>query len=207
MLARAGLTAAAILSIAFFSSCGEDGVTNTSPRYSRSTPENLVDALAYSIKHMDIDVYDECLHDEYLFIFDSFAARFVGLPEDEPWWGKADDVNAMSNVFNNPAVVRIECAIEVDTGPWPTDDGFGYRLYPDMMFTTVRSGDWEGYTLPIQDSWFYVEIVADPDARGEYVFREIEEAWRDPWQAGSAPGPGAMSYSSTFGMVKAMFGQ
>lgn len=207
MSARRPAALIAAMCVAAFLSCGEDSVTNADPKYSRSTPEDLVDALACSIKHRDIDVYDECLHDEYLFIFESFAAEFLELPEDEPWWAKPDDVSAISDVFNNPAVIGIECAIEVDTGPWPTDEGLGYRLIPDMVFTATRYGDWEGQTLPIQDSWFLVEIVVDPYADDKWVFKAIEEVYRDLWLAGSDPGREVMTYSTTFGLIKAIYGR
>jgi len=207
MRARAIATTLAVLQLALISSCSEESVTNTSPEYSRDTPAALAKALAYSIEYRDISVYDECLHDEYLFTFVSFDAEFVGLPEDEPWWGKTEDVNAMSVVFNNPVVVGIECAIEVNSGPWPTEHGFIYRLEPDMLFTATRSLDYEGMVLSVQDYWFDVEIVADPYETGKWVFKGIDEASKGPWSARSDPGPGPMAYSSTFGIVKALFGQ
>ena len=57
MKTRANLTVFAVLSFALTLSCGDDTVTDTGPAYSRDTPEDLVDALAYSMAHKDTAHY------------------------------------------------------------------------------------------------------------------------------------------------------
>lgn len=203
MRTRATLTTLAIVYFALSLSCGEDTVTDPGPEYSRGTPEELIDALAYSMEHKDIDVYAECLHDEYLFVFISEDADSLYLPPDQPWWGKTQDIGAMSDLFNDPDVVQISCTFHPDVGPWPTDDGVGYRLDPSMKFT-IDGGAQEDTTLWVYDTWLIIEAVPDPYANEDWVFKEIVET---PKAGGlSAPGSGEMAARhTTFGSVKARY--
>jgi hypothetical protein len=205
MRTRAILTTLAVLSFALFLSCGEDSVTETGPEYSRATPEDLIDALAYSMEHKDIGVYDECLHDEYIFVFMSEDTASLGLPPDEPWWGRTQDISAMSRLFADSNVVSIECGLVVEYGPWPTDDGLGYRLDPNMKFT-IDGGAQEDTTLWVFASWLYIEVVPDPYAAENWVFKEIEEMPKAGSSTRSAPGSGEMATeAATFGSVKARY--
>ena len=102
-----------IASLVLLTGCGDDGVTNTGPPYSRGTPEDLIEALAYAIEEKDAAIYDECLHDDYLFTFTASDADEMGLPPGAPWWDKTDDVQATDKMFNESNVKEIECLLPI----------------------------------------------------------------------------------------------
>ena len=198
----------AFLSLALLLSCGEDSVTDTDtgPKYSRETPEGLVQALAYSMEHKDIDLYDECLHDEFLFTFTPEDAEMVGIPADQPWWGKTPDVSAMNEMFKDPIVVEIECDLPVNGGPWTIPEGVQYRLEPTMKFTLDQGPAAEDSTLFVFSSWFYVKISRDPYDGDKWVFRAIQETLKDPKGARSGAGSDVAAVeATTFGSVKARY--
>jgi hypothetical protein len=196
------LAVIAIAALALVTSCGDDSVTGTEPEYSRATPQDLIEALAYSMEEKDTDIYDECLHDEYLFEFTSKDAEDMGLPPTEPWWGKAEDVQCMNSMFTDPTVKEIECHLPVVTGPLSSEDTLNYRVEISLKVPVFEEGETEGYMMWANHSWLDVEIVADPDEDGKWVFGRIEEVWK-PYA--SAPGlRGAAEYAS-FGSIKALF--
>lgn len=199
-------TVLAVLSLALLTSCSDDEVTNNNePEYSRATPEGLFAALAYALEEEEIDIYGECLHDEYLFRFLPGDADSAGLPPDEPWWGKTEDVTAILNIFEAVEVTRVQCDLTVVTGPWAVDDGSGYRLEPDFKVTIEHAGATEPLTMWVNNSWLDVEVTGDPYEDDKWVFRSIEEVFKGGVLAVSTPGPVLMTEASTFGGIKAIF--
>ena len=170
----------------------------------RSTPECLLKTLEWSLEYKDIYAYGQCLSEEYLFQFTSPDAEIVGLPADEPWWGKTEDYSAMYSMFKDPDLSYIDCAFEIKAGPWATETGLGYRLEPDMRFT-VTEGEEEPVIFMVRDSRLDVAIVVDPYDSEKWVFAEIMEVLKGPHAASSLRPSAGASETVTFGRVKAMF--
>ena len=158
-----------------------DGGDPIKPVLDRKTPENLINFFADSYVEKDIDRYDESLHDRFLFTFTTEDAEDIGLPVDEPWWGKTPDVNTAENMFESADVGIIEMDLPIGGGPWPTEDGLLYRLEPTIK-VTVEDGTAEdpSTTYLVFSSWFDVEIVVDPYDTALWVFKGIEESLKDP---------------------------
>jgi hypothetical protein len=205
MNARTRFAVLAILLLALLVSCGDDSVTDSGPPYSRATPEDLIEALAYSIKEKDTDIYTECLHDEFLFTFLSRDAEDMGLPPAEPWWGKTEDVKCMNNMFTESTVKDIECVMLVYSGPLVDDGIMAYRLELSLKVPIFEEGEPEGIIMWANHSWLDVEIVVDPYASDKWVFKAMEEVWKDFVAIGSAPGGRNPAEYSSFGSIKAMF--
>ncbi len=150
------------------------------PDRDRKTPENLIKFFADAYEKKDIDRYSESLHDNFLFTFTSDDADLLGLPPDQPWWGKTPDVNTAKNMFEASTVTKIEMDLPLNSAPWPTDDGIGYRLEPTIKVTVEEPGAVEPTIYFVFASWFVVEIVEDPYDSTLWVFKAIEESLKDP---------------------------
>lgn len=156
-----------------------DGGEPPPPVLDRKTPPNLINFFADSYIEKDIDRYDESLHDEFLFTFTTEDAELIGLPVDEPWWGKTPDIAAAGNMFESPAVSKVEMDLPINSGPWVTEDGLGYRLEPTIKVTVEDAEGGEPTTYFVFSSWFLVEIVEDPYDSTLWVFKGIEESLKD----------------------------
>jgi hypothetical protein len=199
MNARTPLAVLAILSLSLCISCGDDSVTDTGgadESYSRATPEDLIRALAHSMEERDILIYSECLHDEYLFTFVAKDAELVGLPSNQPWWGKTPDVGAVGNIFSESTVTSIDCDLPVKSGPWPTADGVGYRLEPIIRIVVEPEDATEPTVFLVNACWFDIEIVEDPYDNELWVFKGIQETLKQGLRAVEP---------STFGGLKGLF--
>lgn len=146
--------------------------------YDRETPEHLIAFFADAYERQDLDKYGESLHDEFLFKFLPNDADSVGLPADEPWWGKTEDVDAAERLFDNAEVTNVAMDLTRIT-KWPTEDGFGFRLEPDIKVTVEKPGATEPLVLWVNNSWFDVEIVEDPYDEDLWVFVYIEESLKE----------------------------
>jgi hypothetical protein len=149
------------------------------PELKRDSPEGLMAFLSDAYERQDIDKYDESLHDEFLFTFTSKDAELIGLPEDEPWWGKTSDVSAARTLFEEPTVTKIEMDLARNAGPWPTEDGVGYRLEPTIRVTVEPPDATEPTVYLVNASWFDVEIVEDPYDEELWVFKGIQETLKE----------------------------
>jgi hypothetical protein len=162
----------------------------------RSTPECLIDAFEWAMMRKRSSEYNSCLSDMFLFEFTAEDAELIGLPPDEPWWGKTEDASATGNLFADGSVSTIFCDLSIVEGPWPTDGGFMYRLEPDIKITVEDGGG--GRTIYwVHSSWLDAEIVPDPYSPEQWVFHSMAESVKSPYAVAGSP--------STFGRVKAMW--
>lgn len=152
--------------------------------YPRTSPTCLFKCFERSLERMQIDLYDECLDPWYFFMFLPDDTAGVGLPPDAPWWGKTEDVDAMRRLFDDPYVTEVECSLDIVTS-WPTEDGLGFRLDPDMRFTIHRSSAPEDTILWVGGSWLDVEVIEDPYEEEKWVFVSI---WRSHLRKAHLPG-------------------
>jgi hypothetical protein len=163
----------------------------------RSTPECLIESFEWAMMTKDIGAYDECLSDMYLFTFTSEDADLIGLPVDEPWWGKTPEVHSIGNLFAAGNVTAIWCDLAIVNGPWATEGGVMYRLEPDIRVTVSDGGGGEPTTYWVHGSWLDVEIVPDPYSPEQWVFHSMAETIKAPYAVAGG--------KSTFGSIKAMY--
>jgi hypothetical protein len=206
MKASSILSVIVILSLVFLA-CGEDSTTNSSPpEYSRATPPDLFQALAYAMERKDIDVYAECLADTYQFEFDPQDWDSAGVAADKPWWGVTEDLTAMTAMFQDPYVTRIQCDLHVSGGPWQEEDETIYRLEPSIRVThDTGVGEWITYW--VFSSWFDVKVIEDPYNSRRWVFSSIAETSKNPFVTASPRGGALATEPTTFGSIKAMYKQ
>ena len=163
-----------ILSVA--AGCSVDSGTNPPPpELDRKTPQNLIKYFADAYKNKDINKYLESLADAYLFEFDPNDYDLAGVTEDEPWWGKTEDETSTGKMFDDPGVSGVEMDLPIDTGPWATEDGLGFRLNPSIKVTVENPEGGEPTTYWVFSSWLYVEVIIDPYDSSLWVFKEINE--------------------------------
>lgn len=180
------------------------GPVDDTPRFSREAPEDLIKLLAHTMEERDSEAYSECLGDDYLFEFTPEDADLIGLPADQPWWGKTQDVATMDNMFGHTSVISVECSLPINAGPWQDGDEIGYRLEPSIK---VAVGGAHGSGLVfywVFSSWFDVKIAADPYDDGKWVFTHIQENLKDT-HTRAVPLSPAATEACTFGGIKSMF--
>jgi hypothetical protein len=155
----------------------------------RKTPDGLLNWLAVAYAEKDLEAYEEALHDEFLFVFTKDIADTLGLPEDEPWWGKTKDVSATGNMFNSSEVTRITMDYVPYGDRWVSNEelrdttvyyGTSRRVIPDILVTIDKG--LEPLNLVVQDSYLDVFVVRDPKFPNQvlYVFLKIEEIPQTP---------------------------
>jgi hypothetical protein len=151
----------------------------------RKTPDHLLEWLATAYEEKGGEAYDEALHDKFLFVFTDEVAHDMGLPADQPWWGKTQDVNSTRKMFADPRVKDIKMDY-VTVGNWEaiTDSVGGEeysclfsRVTPDIEVTIDESGT-EPTTYVVRESWLDISVVMDTTSvPGETLFQllKIEE--------------------------------
>ena len=153
-----------------FSSGGGDNGGGT-VEYER-TRDGILNFFANAYENRDLERYVEALHDEFLFQFTPEVAESIGLPADEPWWGKSEDVGSTGNMFNEQTVTRIKMDLPDPNWfpcrvirPAPPDtikfEGFCTRVTPDIRVTVEEPGK-EELIYVVNRSWLYIAITPDP---------------------------------------------
>lgn len=183
------VTTTIMLIMVIAAGCSVDSGTDPEdPIQIRDSPENLLKFFADAYERKDIDKYAESLHDEYLFTFTSKDAELIGLPEDEPWWGKTEDRVSTLNMFEDAEVTSILMDLPISSGPWATEEGLGYRLEPSIKVTVDDPEATEPTTYWVFSSWFDIEVVVDPYDEELWVFKEIAEINKEGVLASAATG-------------------
>jgi hypothetical protein len=176
MRRRVWVIVAIILIMSTMGGCSVDKGTNPRPpELDRKTPENLINYLADAYERRDIEKYGESLADDFLFVFTSADADSLGLPPDQPWWGKTPELASTTRMFEDAEVTAIEMDLPISAGPWSTEDGLGYKLEPSIKVTVESAGSELPTTYWVFKSWLFVEVIVDPKDEGLWVFKEIEE--------------------------------
>lgn len=175
MRKRVWVTMATILILSMMIGCSVDKGTNPGePDTDRTTPERLIDFFADAYERKDIEKYGESLDDGYLFVFTPQDADSLGLPPDEPWWGKTEDLASTTKMFEDSDVSDVQMEILGKDGPWPTEDGVEYRIDPSIKVTIEPAGE-EPTTYWVYQSYLYAEIIVDPYDGDLWVFKRITE--------------------------------
>jgi hypothetical protein len=180
------------------------------------TRNALLNCLCIAYEGEDVEAYADLLHEQFLFCFTPEVAESIGLPPDETWWGKTDDVASTRNMFDDEAVTRVRISLDEPTWFWcqvvrqnpapdPPDtlEGFCTRVRPDIRVTIEEPGK-EPLILLVDRSWLDIEVVPDPDEEGLWQVITMEESRYFPGTQGIST-LDAEGEMQTWGMIKAMF--
>lgn len=204
---------ALVLAIVLVGSCGDERCTwsgrgdEVDPR---STPGGLVKALTECHEERDLEGYSEILDEDYRFVFTPEVAESLGMPADEPWWFREDELAATGNMFDCETVKAIKFDSWIrDRDTTGTGDSMAIALKLDFDFrlTIEEPGRetlilWAGTHTRLD--LIVVRHPTDPDL---WVIEEITETslagGREPLMP---PGDVAVSQEScTLGNIKSMF--
>jgi hypothetical protein len=191
-------------------SCNDDKCTNPGNGDDiplRTTPDDLMEFLAWSYEARDLEHYDEALHQSYTFEFVPEVADSLGLPPGEPWWGKTGDVVSTQNMFESSDVMSIQMDL-VGVTPWSacTDEATGLagmcrRVEPDIK-VVIDTGWYETLTLWVNNSLLDITVVQDPHESEMWQILRIAEIEKTPTSLASGP---LATEPSTWSSVKAWF--
>ena len=155
-----------VLGISLMLSCSSDKGTEIDdpdcPH--RTTPDNLLKMFANAYMEMDLNDYDEYLDEIFLFGFTADVADSLGLPPEEPWWGKTDDVNSTREMFEDPDVLEI---------------GFAYNYENDWELCQVVRPDsaYSGFCCRIEPLiWVKVSLLSEDDP---ILYYRVDNSWLD----------------------------
>jgi hypothetical protein len=159
---------------------------------SRDTPDHLLNFLAVAYADRDADKYDEAMHEKFQFVFTQDIAEELGLPPEQPWWGKTKDLASTVKMFNSSEVTQILMdyvpeaerhweAVDIERPDGSTYSGVFARVEPDIR-VTIEKPDEEPTTYVVNESWLDVYMVRDPNYPNEvlWVFLEIQEIPKNP---------------------------
>lgn len=157
-----------------------------------TSPDNLLLFFSRAYRDKVIEDYDDALDENFLFQFTPDIADSLGLPEDEPWWGKTADVNSARTLFESPSVTDILFTYDYQV-PWytcieerigGTDEdpdttrwsGFCCRLDPLIEVTTIVEDQEDPILkLRVDGSWLDVTVIPDPNVEGLWTILRIVE--------------------------------
>ncbi len=160
--------------------------------YDRTTEDNLMLFFANAYREKDLADYEEALDENFLFVFTEDIADSLGLPPDEPWWGKTEDLNSTKILFESETVTDIAFTYEYYTtwvdcielrieqtpsGPDTTRfSGLCCRLNPLIEVTTIVDNDEDPILkLRVDNSWLDVTVIPDPFNEDLWTVLKIEE--------------------------------
>ena len=181
----------------------------------RGSPDALIDYVEHAYGSEYARLYGDALHSLFLFGFTADVADSMGLPPDEPWWGKTNEVASATNMFSSPEVTRVKFVL-ARMGAWvpcmdirggsPPDTLYGLfaRFAPDIMVTIEWPGE-EPITLMVYNSYLDITVAPDPRSRGLWAVTKIEEVYKTPAASPLAGSRGVMTESTTWGEIKALF--
>jgi hypothetical protein len=159
--------------------------------WDRTNQDNLMNFFTQAYEDKDIIDYEDALDVSFLFQFTPDIAESLDLPEDEPWWGRTEDVTSTTHMFQEAEVTDIVMNYEyVYQGPDPwntcsvegqteskkdtTFYGLCTLLKPDIKVTIETPGT-EPRTLWVNNSWLDVMVVPDRFVEGLWTILRIEE--------------------------------
>lgn len=193
-------------------SCGGD--SKTGPKDDDGccmpdTPDNLMTALACVYGSKDFEAYEHLLHDEYRFSFMVFVADSLGLPPDEPWWGKTTDLQSTANLFTDGNADFSIVFIPVLEGWTPHEIDRGdtvftgvFRRYIIDLKLELEEPGTEPINLVGDATYVDVMVVSHPYIAGHFAVLDIEESPRIQVKAPQACLEQALTWSEVKGMYR-----
>ncbi len=162
--------------------CSDDKTTNSADDGTCPDPasrEDLLQCLCCAYGARDSEKYSSLLHESFRFSFVPDIAESLGLPAAEPWWGRASEVLAASNMFADSAVTRVVMDI-MDPAWFAWEDtltglqGYRTRVTPDIRITLEESRSEETILL-VNCAWLDIFAVSDASKPGQWLIVSIEE--------------------------------
>jgi len=181
----------------------------------RGTPDALIDYVEHAYSSEYALLYRDALHTLFLFEFTDDVADSLGLPPDQPWWGKTDELASAINMFNGAEVTRVKLSLArmgewtpcVDPRPGSSPDtlyGQFARFVPDISVTIERPGE-EPIILMVDNSYIDIIVVPDPRFRGLWTVARMQEIYKTPAALPIRGSRGVMTASTSWGEIKALF--
>jgi hypothetical protein len=191
-------------------SCSDDSKTKSRDPVA-GTPDEALDLLALSYEAKDLDTYTSMLHEDFRFGFVEDIADSLGLPAEEPWWGRTEDIASTGNMFGNSAVTDVSMFFisRDDWVPWPeerpdsTYTGLACRCTPDILVAIEETGR-EPLRLVVNESYLDIVVVRLPGRQERWVITTVTEIPKNPGRA--APACRATAATS-WSEIKAIFSQ
>jgi hypothetical protein len=175
----------------------------------RATRDGLLECFAISYTNEGIGQYGQTMDDAFLFEFTPEVAESLGLPPDQPWWGKAEDLMSTQNMFRDRMVTDVQMSLSRIT-TWdvcsePHFNGAAYcaRVNPDIR-VTVESPGGDTFTMLINNTWLDFIVAQDPDYPELWAIGKITEVHQPGRERPLLEGA-TLVESATWGMIKAMF--
>jgi hypothetical protein len=165
----------------------------------------LLEAYAGACESRNISAYDECLSDDFLFVFLLDVADEIGLPPEAPWWGKTEDLASMQNLFQDPNVTSITFnyqVLPVYSRMDPAGPVAALRIEPDIRVVIELPGQ-EPIIFWVNSTYLDLKFVRD--LANLWVLLEMEEVYKNPARAGSDEPGDVATEPSGFSHIKAMF--
>jgi hypothetical protein len=207
---RNGLLLVLVGSVMLLSSCGDDKTTDTNgddEDLLRQTVQGVLQKYTESLEAADLEGYTECLDDNYRFVFTPGDAEDLGLPEDEPWWLRIDDLASTASMFADDDLHSIQVDLTVvdqDTITTGEDPIITVQVELAILVILIPPGEEPDY-LDVTETWLFFELVRDADDDRLWVISEIEEEYQTPPPADIGQIDAAIVDPLTFGDIKAIF--
>lgn len=181
----------------------------------RGTPDALIDYVEHAYRSEYAPLYGDALHRLFLFVFTMDVADSLGLPPDQPWWGKTNELASASNMFNSLDVTDVEFALTRVGGWTPCIDirggsqpdtlyGLFARFDPHIRVTIEAPGE-EPLMLLVDNSLLDVIVVPDPEFRGLWTVARMEEIYKTPAAFPASGSRKTMVASITWGHIKSFY--
>jgi hypothetical protein len=170
----------------------------------RSSVSRLLGTYARSCEDRYIEMYGECLADDYLFVFVPDVAESLGLPPWGPWWGKAHDMASMAKLFGSSAVTSIRfdhTPVSSDTLVINDSLTVRIRVEPDIRVLIERPGEDALYYL-VNASYLDFRLIPDPRFPDLWVILETKEIRKNRVRQTAA---NSAVQGFTYSELKAMF--
>jgi hypothetical protein len=176
----------------------------------RTSPDALLEYLETSYGNELLLMYADALDDSFLFEFTPEDADNLGLPPDQPWWEKLDDVTSTGNMFDNPEVVDVQMDLPRSVEWFACIDSYTGRMGlctivdPDIRVTIQAPGE-DPMILWVNNSLLDVMVVEDPDCPALWIVQRMEETVPPPGPIRRTDAPGLATEPMTWGSIKGMF--
>jgi hypothetical protein len=162
--------------------CSDDKTTNSAADGTCPDPasrDDLLQCLCCAYEARDAETYSSLLHQSFRFGFVPDIAESLGLPAAEPWWGRASEVLAASNMFADSALTRVVMNV-IDPAWFAWEDtltgfqGYRARVTPDIRIILEEPGSEETILL-VNCTWLDIFVVSDASKPGQWLIVSIEE--------------------------------
>jgi hypothetical protein len=167
-----------VISVLVLEGCSDKGCEPGGADAGRAGPEELAGYFFSAWGERDIDTYSECLAPNHQFWLEVAIAEGLGMDLECAWWGRAQDVHMMGNMFDSPLVEEVRAEIAVVSGPDTTEGPSGpvltMRLEPTID-VAIDIGEETPTVFQVHESYLDLEIVPDPSQSGLWVIASIAE--------------------------------